>query len=855
MADSSNTLEHQIEQTAQDLSEPLSLGSFLTNRFGDRYLYAINHNAFNRIGAHNVYRQRWEKTLFKENTCYIVAGSDCGLLIKYINTHGVPDGSRYLFVELAEMIPVLETQLTTLLDEEVMEAGTLQLCTVNDWFQVAQQNHFAEHAYLDTVTLHKSLAVEDAYLPDYGKLWQQLEQEFQLTLWQYRIDLGNFTFIARQIENLAENRHSAYLLKDAFQGKTGVLLAGGPSLDDMLPWVKANRDNLVLVSVSRISRRLQQLGIEPDILVTVDPYAYSFDVSKHMLHFENAVLVNYSHACSLLVGQWRGRSLYLQQRFPWKTAHDKHILSGRGPTVSNSAIDLMMAMGFSQIIFAGLDLCFSEEGFSHAQGSDERKAGARVSYGGQFIQTNAGKTAETDNSFFNAIKSIGMQAKEAVTLNCKFINPSPAAAAVDNVAHIPIDEIIVSPLTQPAIKSIHALLPADTSTAREQHYQESLQEVSRSLHKLKKMQQLIKEALEHNEGLFGNNGKERDFKHKIKMDKIEKRLQKDFSDFADLAKHFGASAFVKTLHASEAEQWSDEEIEKSGRNYYQAYLSGSEKLMTVLSQQKQRLLSRLEEEATQPDFDLMMQQWQQDKQPGRALVWKHHHAQQFSSLAEPRKQQFAELEQAFQTELAKSDHSYMVKINEYASLTGVANKALQQHLHQDIPGLQRLLKGLATRSEPEAKELHKLVTGYLAETEQRDEDAIAAYQQIIENEENWQADIMESTLIRLAVLMMSKDNPTQALLFLNMLSEISPSYMPHYAEMLRIHNEQQSAIDVYTEYLAQAPGDLAAMMKLGMLYHNLGIQEGAGYIFSHIIEQDPHNEAARKMLLELEAIA
>lgn len=840
-----------LDEQVQHLTTPLSLGSFLTNRFGDRYLYAVNHNAFNKIGSYNIYRQRWDQALFKENSLYIIAGSDSGLLITYIQKRGIPDGSRYLIVELPELIPALES----LLDSSSVESRTIQLCSVNDWYTVAQDSYFAEHAYLDKVSLQKSLAVEDNHLPEYGKMWQQLEQEFQLILWQYRIDLGNFSFIARQIENLAENRYSAHLLQDAFKGKTGVLLAGGPSLDDMLPWVKANRNNLVLVAVSRISRRLQQLDLEPDLIVTVDPYAYSFDVSKHMLNYENAILVNYSHASSLLVGQWRGRSVYLQQRYPWETTYDKYILSGRGPTVSNSAIDLMMAMGFSQIVLAGLDLCFSEEGFSHAEGSDERKAGARVSYGGQFIKTNAGKTAETDNSFFNAIKSIEMQAREALAKGCQFINPAPAAAAVEKVKHVPVTEIKVESLEQPALQKLSSLLPPDTSATREQHYQESLQEVSRAIHKLKKMQQLVKDALEHNDGLFGKNGKQRDFKHKLKMDKIEKRLQKEFSDFSVLAKHFGASAFANTLHPGESQDWSDEEIEKSGRNYYEAYLSGINKLIQVLSRQKQRLASRIEEESQRPDFGVLFQQWQQDQQQGRSLVWIHHHPEQISHLPEEVKKLFKELEEVFRTELARTNHSYMVKINEYASLAGVASKAHQQHLNQDTHGLRRLLKGLATRSEPEAKELHTLVQGYLAESEQREDDAIACYQQIIENEANWQTDIMESTLIRLSVLMMSKEDHDHALIFLNMLAEISPNFMPHYAEMLRILNDNQGAIDVYTEYLAQAPGDLTAMMKLGMLYHNIGVHEGAGFIFSHIVEQDPGNEAAQKMLMEIEAIA
>jgi len=87
---------------------------------------------------------------------------------------------------------------------------------------------------------------------------------------------------------------------------------------------------------------------------------------------------------------------------------------------------------FGQVVFAGLDLCFSQEGYSHAKDSQERKSGALVAYATQVVETNDGKQVETDTGFFNAISVIEDQAKIAAKSGTRLINPSPNAAKVLN---------------------------------------------------------------------------------------------------------------------------------------------------------------------------------------------------------------------------------------------------------------------------------------------------------------------------------------------------------------------------------------------------------------------------------------
>ena len=835
----------------QPVTTIFSNEQFITNQFGDRFLYSINRHGFDHVGSDAVYNAHWGGELFKEATLYIIAGCDSGVLIKYLQKKDLPKGSRYLIVELPEIIELVQPLINS-----DLYADKILLCTIEDWLEVARKNSLPAYAYLDSVRVIRSLAVDDGNVPEYRSLWRELDKSSQQTLWSFRIEFGNTTFYIRQIENVCENRTSAYCLKGVFKDKTAVLLAGGPSLDSILPWVIENRESLIVVAVSRICRRLQQANLVPDIIVTVDPHAWSFDVSKHMLHFsQQSILVNAFHATPLLLAQWGGPSLYLDKRYPWKTKDEKHSIKGMGPTVSNSAINLIVAMGCKQIILAGLDLCFSEEGFSHAKGSDERSLGAFIAYGTQTVKTNSGLIAETDNDFYCAVKSIEVQAKHALEQGCQLINPSPRAAAIEDVLFLPLEDIQLTPLATPAIELLRAVLPEDNSNHRTRSYQQALKEFSKTEHTITKIKELARIALEHNDGLFGRNGKETDFKHKIQMDKIEKQLNREYKDYAALCKIFGMREFVQTFSPTAAEDWSDEEIENKGRTYYQAYITGADNLLTIIQTAKQRIQSRIEEEQSNPDFDVLFKQWENDKQPRRAFIWQAFHPEQANILPAPIKEKMRKFDAAFQTELDNSDHSYLKVLNQYAALNGVTGKALEFFKNKDKYGLERMLKGLQTRTGQASEVLFHLVSGYDSELVNHIDDAVEHYHAVVINESDPNNPALENSLLRLVYLALEEKQLESASAYLEALCGLSTLYMPQYAEILRLTDQIPKSIDVYTEYLTRVPQDLSTMMKLGILYKKIGVKEGAQWMFEHILQKDPLNNAAQEMLKQVKLSA
>lgn len=292
-----------------------TLEPFLTSAFGDRFLFSVNRNLFAKMSADQVYENFFGKGYFKEEHFYLIVGTDSGALINYFLRKGVPEGSRILFVELPD---VLE-RIAEVVDLKNLGPflAVVDATTLSDKLDAFD---LRKYIFADRMVILKALCTKDAFRPDYYELYLKIKTDLQEAIFATRANLGERYFIVKQLENVAESRVSSECLRGKFIGKTAVLLAVGPSLDEAIPWVKKHRESLVVIAVSRAARKLYHAGLPPHIIVTIDPSDASFDMSREMLHFfKDSVFLYGKHSTPLLTGQWRGRKLYMGERFPWET--------------------------------------------------------------------------------------------------------------------------------------------------------------------------------------------------------------------------------------------------------------------------------------------------------------------------------------------------------------------------------------------------------------------------------------------------------------------------------------------------------------------------------------------------------
>ncbi len=844
------------------MTETAIQAQFLTNRFGDRVLYEINRDAFDHVGSAAVFQRHFGDSLWREDALHIFAGSDSGLLPKYVLQHGIPNGSRFIFIEPDEILASLREGLPELF-EALDDEPSVRLTNPQDWKELKQDFSFQDYAYLERLYDMRSIGASDAFLAEYRTLYWEIHQEIESYCWQVNMRLGSQVFVQRQIENLADNRVPAIELKDRFRGLTAVLLGGGPSLDEVLPWLSENRGKVAVIAVSRICRRLYEANITPDFVVSIDPHDVSFDVSKDLMRFDSGttLLINSYHVSPPLLSQWHGRSAHLGARYPWTTSLNKDNLPNQGPTVTNTAFAMGVEMGFSRLILGGVDLCYSREGFTHASGSNEHQAGPMLGNVGPQVETNGGWMADTRHSFATAVDIMGNQAKVAEEHDCQVINPAAGAAKIPNVDHIPLTQLEPCAPGQSISEIIDQCLPATDRASRMAQYKAVGRELSRVNGRLRQVQQLTDEALRCNDGLFGRNGLKADFKYKKKMDKIEKRLDREFKELAPLLKTFGSRRFLRLLRPDRDREWTDEEIERWGRAYYEAYQESADTLLGMVETAQAELEIREMEEAETPDLVALTQAWNERQRPGRAKVWRQRHAALHGSLSTEQRALLAELEHGFEAILDRTDTVQAQWCQDNYTLTPVRSKALVLFQQQDRVELRRLSEELGKQSSAEAEELQALTLGYLYELDGQLDQALDVYSLLVDRavasfDSPDQANRphnprLEDALKRMSFVTLSQQDGDNALLIMQSLATLAPVYEPEYAELLRLTGDHQAAIDVYTDYLSRVPDDLSSMLKLGKLYKGMGASESANWAFRYVLERSPENPAARALLNEL----
>lgn len=820
----------------------IDFGPILHNKFGEYYLPTINREIFSQVGADSFYRRHFGDSLGEEDSLYIIVGTDSGRLVHWIISNGWMEGSRYLFIEYPDLLNRLQTE--TDLPDEMPE--NVRICDLKDWVSQAESLALKDYFYLDNVRVIKSLAVVDVFFEGYQEVWNDFEEQFG----QYRLsvnqEIGSQVFMVKGLENLAENRFPATCLQTIFEGKTAVLLAGGPSLKESYAWVRKHRKNLAVLALARIADQLKKEDIIPDFFFAIDPHDVIFHQSKGMLSFwKEALLVNVYHLNPKLLSQWRGRSVYMGSLFSWEAEMNQPGITFPGITVGHQALGMAIEMGFSQVVVSGFDLCFSKEGFTHAEGSTEREVGPYTAASELMVETNGGWMAETRYDFFNSIPSFAYLAKVGKDRGCQIINPAPGAVKIEEVDHLSWESLMVESMSQPAWDTIVSALPEDTRETRQQHNEGVLKELNRMREEVRKVMRLVTEAIECNDKLFGRKGRPPDYKFKKRMDIIEKILDEEYSVTSKLVKRWGVGAFLKLSRPDKKKEWTDKEIEEAGRRYYEIYRENAVGLTKLLDEMRQRLRARMEEDKPKPNFNVLISQWTKDNVPGRLYPFLDRQGRKPSDFIDKIKDQLSKLEEQYQAVINETITDYTAFcVNDLATPQAVRAKVLSLFKQKQKQRLKDLGEGLRQGSSELKDQYGFLIKGLLFELDNDPPQALRAFRQITSPL------FITDALQRIFSITLQEGDIFSAVAISKRLSERSPLHIPYYGDLLRMTGEKESAIKIYTDYAKLVKNDLVTLLKLGKLHKELGRLQEARTVFEDILKVDPDNKAARLFLAE-----
>ncbi len=817
------------------------------NAHDEAYLYSLNRNLFMNESSSSIFSKQYKDMLLTDESFYIILGTDSGLLINYIIAQKQASDTRYLFIELEDYIEGIKEKT-----DHANWPENIKITTIDNWKKIAGNFNIDLYIYKNSVIYLKSIAAIDSYLPAYPEANLIFEQEYQALRFFTRASLAISPFMSTQLANICENNVPAEILKDAFKGKSAVVLAGGPSLDENISWIKENKNHLVIIAVSRIAKKLLLEDLIPHIIVSVDPFEISFDVSKELLKFPPEVLfIHSNNVTPLLLGQWQGKSVYMGKRFPWEVeGDDKNITTG-GPTVTNTALKAAVHMGFSTILLSGVDLCFSEKGVSHASGSNEAKIGPTLGQTGAWVDTYTGKKVETFIVFEHAAKSIASQAADALKHGTTIYNLSANAARIESIEHIPSEAISFEDEDNNFTVDIAALCPDKNLTAVREDQNRVFSEVSSKLLSVKKVLSLAKEALECNQKLFQTKGKEKEnYRYKLKMDKIESQLDSRFKKTTRFIKNFGIDRFILSAQTDSSEEWSNDKLEETARLYYQAYIDSCNSLIEHLTNTYDKVLSRQQEHKTKPKFSSLFSQWKKDKNVGRAKVWRNCYLHDDIEIPQQYIKQFEQFDEEFSEIIVNENTAHLTRTIKEASLDGVRRKIITLFQQGNIEALKVLSQSLKLhqKSSDEAKPLYNLSLAFLSSALEDYDTSLAYFESLPSNA------ILEDELQQIMTIAFKLSDYQLARACLDKLSNITDIYMPKHAKLLKLLGETDKAITLYTDYLANCNEDTNAWLELGALYFDIKAYDAALMAFEVVLSQDAKNLRALDLLEEVTKI-
>ena len=151
-------------------------------------------------------------------------------------------------------------------------------------------------------------------------------------------------------------------LTSKHKGKPGVLVSAGPSLDDILPYLKQLRESVIFGCVDTALPILSREGICPQYVFSLDPQEESFHYFQEDLE-SPAKLIFTQTANSKILHCYQGEKYIVFKKGPSTIKEDDAMINDKGSTrsggsVSCLALDALVRFGCNPVFLLGQDLSF-----------------------------------------------------------------------------------------------------------------------------------------------------------------------------------------------------------------------------------------------------------------------------------------------------------------------------------------------------------------------------------------------------------------------------------------------------------------------------------------------------------------
>jgi len=199
------------------------------------------------------------------------------------------------------------------------------------------------------------------------------------TLWEMFFGLGYFDDELITIKNTFDNLQLGfpiYMKPDVIREDAVAFIVGsGPSLDDLLPILRDYGDRAVIFSCGTSLSALANAGIRPDFHVEKERplLVYDFIVETVDLEFLKGIYflgLNVVHSDVFHLFEGRGMIMKDADTMTLLLAQagiPRNVILNTQPTVTNTAIDFALSIGFKQVFLFGVDMGYKDREKHHSQ--------------------------------------------------------------------------------------------------------------------------------------------------------------------------------------------------------------------------------------------------------------------------------------------------------------------------------------------------------------------------------------------------------------------------------------------------------------------------------------------------------
>jgi hypothetical protein len=823
------------------------LGSLYETSLGEQVFEAINDHVFDRVGSAAIYARTFgEDWLQEDNKLLVLLGCDGGVMLPYLQETLTGKHCKIIVIDLPELLPWIEEHID-------YDHDLIRLLPADGNLSMLRSEDFHAYLYRNSISTHRSMATLDQFHPAYSRFWTEYEQLLNRFFFANMMEIhGSTGFFNAQLINLTENKHSIHHLYHQFDGGVAVVLAGGPSLDDAIDWVKENRSGITLFAVGRVSARLLKEGIEPDFICAVDPNEISFDNSKHLLeHYKKSTFLYAYHVNPRLLSQWRGRSFYHGRRYPWivKEPDADKQYSAPGPTVTNTMLSFITHMGFESVVFAGVDMCHKSDGQSHESGSIESQVGR---FSGTYratnlVTTNSGNLAPTTPDLFTAQQVLAVQVRSIKMHFPKlaFYNPSPDAAFVEGVEYISWQDLVLPEWHNDAVDRVDAVLnkvrfnPDAFLTATDK-------EITRMRSKLVKVVAQAEQGLKAADKLFDSpEAVPRRTKQVLKArSSMESQLKASMPILIDYA----PAAFHDALLTDMAEKQSNDDIKLSLTRYFNAIKGSSASLLSLVEHSLSLIRLRQDEREQSVLTPALVNRWVRYGQPGRLYVWLDGHDRKIEDLSETEAAFAYPLIRAYEAIFKVADTTIAKKFKQsvHENTLDSVTKAMLQVTESNIIKLDEVLAYCEDHAQEDDfyRDLGLYILGYFNKLREEIEPAYQLWSMV--RHPKLQQIVLKDHL-NLALL---HNHYEQALTVLQTLCILNRRFLTIYASVLATIGQPTMAIDILTAYLNDETEDIAARLQLARLLLDAQHIAQAKVVLEEAYRQSPTNPIVQRLLIQ-----